>query len=340
MAISPRTMTENGFHNDAAHDESLAGQRLRLASLESCEERIRMLRDQECDLEVEAIAAEAALHSATARLEPGIDPALALRIGRELDRRHAEQQLEGDSERRAQPTASARQLDRLHSGRAALQAWLDASQPREPGRVVSVAKITLLIATIATVWAAFAIHLAFLLLLVAVVGPVSFALERGGDREWHRVGARRRYEASGLADLPVWNEESVTERIAELDVLMTKSGRSGGGAENGASRASAPDTAQALAEDDGQLAADLAAAHLSVEDTRGDMGEWLRLVARAGRSRESLERVKAERAQLRAEAAEYRDQLVRYLQRQGVRPTQVPDSVAAIAEGLERLTDG
>ena len=338
MAILSRTMIDNSFRADSEHDESLAGQRLRLASLESCEERIRTLRDQECDLEVEAIAAEAALHSATARLEPDIDPALALRIGRVLDRRHEEQQRQRDSGGDVHSMASTRQLDRVRAARAALQAWLDASRPREPGRVVSVAKIALLVATLATVWAAFAIHLAFLVLLVVVVGPVSFALERGGDREWHRMGARRRFQASGLADLAVWDEESVAQRITELDLLLAKTDRSGSRARDDASPADMRPAAPAPAVDDDQLAADLAAAHMSVEDTHGDMGEWLRLVARADRSRESLEHVKAERAQLRAEAAEYRTHLVRYLQSRGLKPTQIPDSAADIAEGLERLT--
>ena len=69
-------------------DEGIAEQRLRLASLESCEERIRSLREEECDLEVEHIAAQAALHSMTNRLAPNIDAALAVRIGRSLDHRH------------------------------------------------------------------------------------------------------------------------------------------------------------------------------------------------------------------------------------------------------------
>ena len=63
--------------------------RARLRSLERAEEAIRNLREQESDLEVEHMAAEAALHSATARRDPGIDPARARRIGRVLERRDA-----------------------------------------------------------------------------------------------------------------------------------------------------------------------------------------------------------------------------------------------------------
>ena len=62
-------------------------------------------------------------------------------------------------------------------------------------------------------------------------------------------------------------------------------------------------------------------------------------MARADRRRESLERVKSERAHLREQAAELRDHLLRYLHSQGVRPTQLPDTTAAISKDLERLSD-
>ena len=63
------------------------------------------------------------------------------------------------------------------------------------------------------------------------------------------------------------------------------------------------------------------------------------MVARADRSRESLERVKDERKRLRAEAAELRDRLLRYLQSQGISATKQQDTVSALAERLERLSD-
>ena len=49
--------------------------------------------------------------------------------------------------------------------------------------------------------------------------------------------------------------------------------------------------------------------------------------------------MKSERARVREQAAELRDHLLRYLQSQGVRPTQLPDTTAAISEDLERLSD-
>lgn len=333
-------MTETG----RVHDETLAGQRLRLETLASCEDRIRTLREQECDLEVEHIAAVAAVKSATSRLRPTIDAALASRIGRALEhRRELEEGLRAANEQPGgRSTGNARQVDRLRAGCAALQAWLEASRPEEPGPVVRAAKVTLLLATIATVWAAFAIHLAFLLLLVVVVGPVSFAMGRGQDSQWRRVGARRRFEASGLADIPTWDDETVRARITELETMLANTDGRGAPAQADASHEfplDAQAAARQIAEAERQIASDLAASGLTIEDTRGDTGDWLRLVARADRSRESLERVKNARLRLRAEAVEHRDHLQRYLQSQGVKPTQQQDTAAAIAEQLDSLSE-
>jgi hypothetical protein len=319
-------------------DESLAGQRLRLASLESCEDRIRILREQECDLDVEHIAAEAALRSATRRLQPEIDPAPASRIGRFLENRREfeERRRHANENHGTRSTGSTRQVDRLRAGHAALRAWLDASRPREPSAVARAAMVALLIAVIVIVWAAFAIHLAFLLLLVVVVGPVSFVMGRGEDVEWRRVGARRRFEASGLADIAAWDEDTVRARAIELEALLEAPDRNsatGAGADLVDSQAIVAQTA----EEDVRIASDLRSAGLTLEDAQGELGDWLRLVARADQTRASLQRVKNERARVRNEAAELRDHLLRYLQSQGVKPLQQHDSAAAIAASLDRL---
>jgi hypothetical protein len=332
-------MTETG----SGSDEGIARQRLRLASLESCEDRMRALREQECDLEVEHIAAQAALHSVASRLRPELDPLLASRLGRSLEHRR---ELEGKrrdagTNHGAARAGSTREVDALRAGHAALAAWLDASRPRESGGVARAAKVALLIATIATVWAAFAIHLAFLLLLAVVVGPVSFAMGRSHDAEWRRVGARRRFDTSGLAALASWDEETVRARMAELEALLENADRDRPSADAGASledHGEAQALAAQIADADARIASDLAAAGLSTEDTRGEVGDWMRLLARADRSRDSLERVKSERKRLRAEATELRNQLVHYLRSQGVKPTEHQDTAAAIGERLDRLS--
>jgi hypothetical protein len=282
---------------DPGYDETLAGQRLRLASLASLEDHIRVLRDQECDLEVEHIAARAALNSATDRLRPKVDPALASRIGRILEHRREREELrrQADEHQGSRGTGSAREMDRMRAGRAALQAWLDASRPRKPGGVVRAAKVIMLVATIVTVWAAFAVHLAFLLLLVVVVGPVSFAMGRGQDADWRRVGARRRFEGSGLAPMGTWDDESVRARMVELESLLANARPARGDEDVDSSHGNplaAENADREIAEEDRQIMSDLLAAGLTMEDTKGDTGNWMRLVAREERSRRSLERVK------------------------------------------------
>ena len=329
---------------DQERDESIAGQRLRLASLEACEERIRSLREQECDLDVEHIAAQAALHSMTSRLHPNIDAVLAVGIGRSLEhwRRLEEQRRKADTGHGIRSTGGRRERDALRAGHAALQVWLEASRPREPGAMAAVAKAALLIATVVTVWAAIAIHPAFLLLLVVVVGPMSFATGRGQDADWSRVGARRRFAASGLADIATWDEENVRGRLLELESLLAAMDRDGPDTSSGVCHADPVDAravAAQIAEEDQKIASGLAAAGLTIDDTQGETGDWLRLFARADRTQEALERVKSERKRLRTEATGLRDQLVRYLHDQGIKPTEQQDTAAAIAERLYRLSE-
>ena len=59
---------------------------------------------------------------------------------------------------------------------------------------------------------AFAVHLAFLVLLVPVGGAMSFLLWTGQDRAWRRMGARRRYESLRLEVPAAWTEDAVRER--------------------------------------------------------------------------------------------------------------------------------
>ena len=323
-------------------DQGLATQHERLASLETCEERLRDLRERECDREVEHMAAEAAFHGATNRLHPNVEREAAARIGELLEtRRVLDERLRAtDAGGGPRGAGSGRSVDQLRAGHAALHAWLEAGASEKPSSAARLAKVVLLLASVAILWAAFAVHLAFLLLLVAVVGPVSFAMARGQDEEWRRVGARRRYDASGLADFGEWNEPSVRARAEELEALIDAAP---GGAPHPAREAvdEAPDDGASLAariaDLDRRVAAELAGAGLTPADSDGEVGEWLRLAARAEGSRRTLEQVKEERRRVRDEAVELREQLGRYLQSRGIKPTAHQDTSADIAERLEDL---
>ena len=330
-------------NTDPGRDESLAGQRLRLSALESCEDRLRGLRERENYLEVEHIAAQATLKSAAQKSRLDIDPALAMPIGHSLElRRELEERLcRADEIPTTRRAGSTRQGDRLRAACAALQAWLDATRPRKPAPVVAAAKIMLLVVTVLTVWAAIAMHPAFLLLLVVVIGPVSFAMGRGQDAEWNRVAARRRFATSGLADFDAWTDDGVRTRLAELESMLEADTLERARDDNDTCDSEPLDpealTGQ-IAENNRQLASALAAAGLTIEDTEGDSGNWLRRLAGAERAQESLQRIKSERERLRGEAVDLRDQLQSYLHSQGVRPTELEDTAAAISRRLEGLT--
>ncbi len=175
-----------------------------------------------------------------------------------------------------------------------------------------------------------------------VIGPVSFALGRGQDAEWGRVGARRRFEASGLAPLGEWDEASVRARLGELDDLIAAAGetRSSARPDDAAHAGRDPEeTAAAIAAEDAVIASALREAGLSRDDIRGDTGEWIRLAGRAAEARDALDRVRSERGRLREESEELRDHLHRYLREHGGRATDRPDTAEEISARLDRLPD-
>ena len=123
--------------------------------------------------------------------------------------------------------------------------------------------------------------------------------------------------------------------------MLEAASRESGPASMAASRDEAGDTRDAvtrITEVNARLASALADAGLGADDTGGEIGEWMRLVARADSAHRSRARVKDERKRLRADAAALRDGLLRYLHSQGAKPTEQPDTAAAIAEHLERLS--
>ncbi len=334
-------MTETGPISNV----DLAAQRARLRSLEACEEKLRALRDRQSELEVDLMADEAALGGAARRVEREIDPDLALRIGVALERRR--EMGEGARNSVGNPTGpSGDRRDAMRAGRAALEMWLDDSSERKSRRPALAAKITMLIATVVTIWAAIEMHPAFLILLLVVIGPVSFALGRGQDKDWRRAGARRRYDMSGLAGIPEWNEEVVRTRLQELDELLAAPANDEVDEDTDPRvpdrRVDPVDEEEAAANRaalDSTIAADLADAGLGDDDIRGETGKWLRLLARADRSRRSLDQVKHDCGVVRSEAAELRDQLQQFFRDVGTKAAEQPDTAAEIAARLDSLAD-
>ena len=154
------------------------------------------------------------------------------------------------------------------------------------------------------------------------------------------MAARRRFATSGLADFATWSDDSVATRLTELESMLAACAVERVQEDDSVSPSEAVDSdalARQIADNNRQLASHLAVARLTIEDTKGDSGDWLRSVASADRAQDSLHRVKCERERLGAEAVELRDQLLAYLYSHGVRPTELLDTAAAISRRLERL---
>ena len=312
----------------------------KLAELRGYEERLGALRDRRTDLEVERIVARTALRTVRTGSAPEATGADAAAIVDALDRlRRLESR---SSAHLALAGAGARShgelIERLRAGDEALGAWLDADRDdtgvSSSGRT---ARQALLVACLAIVALALAVHLAFLVLLVPVGGAMSFLLWTGHDRAWRRVGARRRFERLRLEAPAAWTDDAVRERRrALLDV-----------AERIRERASAPGS-ESTVEEWEPLQADLDAARsdlhnaLAAADLDGDRLDGpaesaLRAVARVHRAEQALQGVVEEMAGEHAGAGEIRESLYRRLARDGEAAPDGAASAGALESGIERV---
>ena len=163
---------------------------------------------------------------------------------------------------------------------------------------------------------------------------------RGQDNEWRRLGARRRYDTTGLSPIHTWDDEHVRARRDELERTL---------AADAVAPAETPsETYSGLEAERSELAARIAEADTQVARTLADAGlepgnldpalsHWLDLHARAERARLELERVRARRKSARGDAESIRDGLYRYLSRRGEAPADGRADSDAIAARIDRL---
>ena len=326
--------SEHRRHEDSFRAPSEAS---RLAELRGHEERLEALRAKRTDLEVERIVARTGLRAARTGSGPEVAGADAAAIVDALDRIR---RLESQSSARL-ATAGAGSHDeliaRLRAGDEALGAWLDAERDgagaSSGGRI---ARRALLLACLAVVALALAVHLAFLVLLVPVGGAMSFLLWTGQDRAWRRVGARRRFERLRLEAPAAWTDDAVRERRRALVRI----------AEQVRERASAPGSEGAVEEPEGpgadldaarsELHDALAAAGLDGDRLDGPAEAALRAIARVHRAERALKEVVEEMAGERAHADAIREPLYR----DPARDAAAPDgdaSAGSLAAGMGNL---
>ena len=295
------------------------------------------LRVRRTDLEVERIAAGVALRAARTEADPKVSGAQADAIVDALDRlrrlesRHCAQLAYAGAGVRSQEAL----IERLRAGDDALGAWIEAGHGDEGAAGRRIAKQALLVVCLAILALAFAVHLAFLVLLVPVGGATSFLLWTGQDRSWRRMGARRRFERLRLEAPSSWTEVAVRERRRALSLI----------AEQVRERASTPvgDGADAEQED---VRADLDAARSDLHDALAVAGldkdrldesaeAALRAVARVHRAGQALHGVVQEGE--RDGAGEVRESLYRSLAREGKAAPDGDASTGALEQGMEKL---
>lgn len=327
--------------SNGADHESLAAQRERLARLREREKDIRALREREGDLEVERIAAEAALGAASPAPPLGLDDEARLAIARSMERKHGIEEAVAALEKglaRGGP-ATPEELEDLRNAREALRAWLDAPRAQAAAPAGRGAALALVAISAACIWAAIALHPAFLLLLVVIAGPMSFLMYRGQDAQWRRLGARRRFEATGLEPPARWEESDVRARLESLEQAMeaAPSENETGDASREQLQSERTALADELAAAEHELATTLADAGVDPRDLDEDVERWLLLAGHAERARQALEDAKLRLKSAREEADALRDGLFRYLSRRGAAPGDARADTEAIAAGLDRL---
>ena len=325
-------------HRGAEPVRSSSGES-KLAELRGHEERLEVLRARRTDLEVERIAAEVALRATRAGPGPDVPGAhadvvvTALDRLRRLESRHCAQRAYMDAGVRSQEEL----IERLHAGDDALGAWLEAGRASEGAAGRRIARRALLVACLAILALAFAVHLAFLVLLVPVGGTMSFLLWTGQDREWRRTGARRRFDRLRLEAPSAWTEDAVRERrraLARIAAQVRERASTPAGDAGDTEHEDGPTDLDAARSD---LHDALAAAGLDEERLDESAEAALRAIARVHRAGQALYGVVAEMAGERDGAGVVRESLYRGLAREGEAASDGDASAGALEAGMERL---
>ncbi len=343
---NPGTTSVDGNGHSAPKQETvedaLAAQQELLEQLRLWSDELGALTDRECELEVELIAAEAA-HTAPLRQDvPGLDETKAGVIAEAMARKSG---LPGGppgdpgTQKRPGGKTSNRELARLREAREALGAWLEAPAEVKRREMSPLTQALFGLALLVCIWAGFTFHLAFLLLLIPLGMPFSFLALGAHDLAWVRLGMRRRFEATGLDPPAAWKPPAVAARRTEIErSLQTARQQPAGDADPGDARASGrPPQEAEIQHTESSLQQLMADAGLDTDSMHEELAGWVEREAEVRRTRRELGTVQAKRRALSREVDAGREDLYRFLSRQGEAPPQGRADLNALAAGLERL---
>jgi hypothetical protein len=313
------------------------------------EHELEVLKELEADLEVEQISAEVALKAATSKHGIAISPDDAEAVAKARTRmRELETELEGKGAKTAPSGADMRaEIERMRAGREALEAWRDAPETVSAWRRPRLANTLLVIACVAAVAAAVALHPVYLALLVPLVMAIGYFTFTAQDADWVRLGAVRRFQNTRLKPPSSWQSNTVEGRIHELNNAATEMERRLSQHEANRDEASEreDDAASNLAlsmqlvEATDAHGAALAKVGLDAEAIDDDLSAWLDLVLETHRIGSELNQLRTKRGSLSREAEETRDALFRFLVLSDEAPPEGRADSEALRAGLKRVAE-
>lgn len=341
-------MTENGAEpaSGPSERELLAEQREHIARLRARAAEVKALREQECALEVECIAAESEVKSAGERGAglPSASHAAAIASARERTRTlRAALGLDVTPREKSAEVRPAAEVERLEAARDALSMWIEAPRSESPRKVQKVAHAVLLIATVVAVAASVTVHPVLLVVPVALALPLAFLSLSGQDRVWVRLGAQRRFRQTGFRAPERWETDAIRARLAELDedLAAIRAAQQAVDDEPESTSVPLPDDPEMAALELSQAEADLAAAYAVAGLDGGEaspaLESWLDVVMSASQARVALDDVTRRRAAAAAELDAGREALHRFLSRRDAAPQGGQADLDALSRGLDQL---
>jgi hypothetical protein len=330
------------FRDAPAGARELIEQRKWLEELRTLNEEVAVLKQRKCEQEVECIAADAALKATSTKQALDLDHtqmadlADALHVKRDIEAELKALNQSG-GEQVGTPT---RELERLKAGQEALQAWLNVPQAEGPQHVFKVVYLGVMIAILAVIWAAIVIHPILFLLLLGLGAVLAFLRSSEHNSTWIRLGAKRRFEDTGLASPVSWKEAKVRDRLAELeakigaftrrDVTLTEPSDDelGRGVER---------LVEDLEQTTEHIDNILAKVGLNVDSLDAESEQGLELLAVARRERQNLNHLNAKLRVVTAARDAAQETLFKFLARQGEAPPGGAADLHALSAGLDRV---
>lgn len=268
----------------------------------------------------------------------GMSPDDVARIGELLVRRAELRDAVASFGKPKQPTVDrGRELSMLNEGIAALNLWLNPPAQDESKVAAHGARIVLLIIVALACWGAWVWHPILLALIIPVAAPIGLLLNRGDDKLWRRLGARRNFQRTGLDAPADWAIDPVQARhdalLAERSALESRIEADRNARAEREEALLHQDFAELqleLVETEQQLAAKSRRHGLELEEDNAGF-ELFRDAARIAGERRRLKVLKRERTRLVDEESAIRDAVWRSLRDRGV----ITEDGAADRESLQ-----